>query len=78
IKENIFKKNLEDIFKSLEHNNFLTTLLKVSKDKEIRLDKNDKSIIPNNRIILKYLKMQFLNEIKKENDNDFEPKFLFN
>ena len=78
IKENIFKKNLEYIFKSLEHNNFLTTLLKVSKDNEIRLDKNDKSIIPNNRIILKYLKMQFLNEIKKENDNVYEPKFLFN
>jgi hypothetical protein len=78
IKENIFKTNLEYIFKSLEHNNFLTTLLKVSKDKEIRLDKNDKSSIPNNRIILKYLKMQFLNEIKKENDKVYEPKFLFN
>jgi len=48
-KGNIFKKNLQYIFKVLEHNNFLTTLMEVSNDKNIKLDKNDKS----NKNILK-------------------------
>ena len=73
IKENIFKKNLQYIFKVLERNNFLTTLMEVSNDKNIKLDKNDKS----NKNILKELKSKFISEIKVD-DVKYEPKFLFN
>ena len=78
IKENIFKKYLLYIFRVLEHNNFLTTLLELDKDKNCKLDKNDKSNKPNNKSIIKELKTVFLKEIKVDNDKKFEPKFLFN
>ena len=79
IKENIFKKYLEYIFKVLEHNNFLTTLIEISNDKISKLDKNDKTARNDkgNRIILKELKNKFLKDIKVENEEKYEPKFLF-
>ncbi len=80
IKENIFKKYLQYIFKVLEHNNFLTTLIEINNDKNSKLDKNDKSNKNDrsNKIILKELKSKFLKEIKVNNDVKYEPKFLFN
>ena len=79
IKENLFKKYLEYIFKVFEHNNFLTTLMEISKDKNIRLDKNDRNARNDrgNRIILRELKNKFLKRIKVENEEKYEPKFLF-
>ena len=79
IKENIFKKYLQYIFKVLEHNNFLTTLIEISNDKNSKLDKNDKSTKNDkgNRIIIKELKSKFLEQIKVD-DSRYEPKFLFN
>ena len=79
IKENIFKKSLLYIFKVLEDNNFLTTLIEISKDKNTKLDKNDKSARnEKNKIIIKDLKAKFLKEIKIENEDKYKPKFLFN
>jgi len=79
IKENIFKKNILYIFKVLEDNNFLTTLIEISRDKSIKLDKNDKSARNDrNKIIIKELKSKFLKEIKIDNNAKYEPKFLFN
>ena len=80
IKENIFKKYLQYILRVLEHNNFLTTLIEISNDKNSKLDKNEKSDKNDrsNKIILKELKSKFLKEIKVNNDVKYEPKFLFN
>ena len=80
IKDNIFKKYLQYIFKVLEHNNFLTTLMEISKDKNTKLDPNDRNARNDkcNKIILKELKNKFLKEIKIENPDIYEPKFLFN
>ena len=79
IKENIFKKYLQYIFKVLEHNNFLTTLIEINNDRNSKLDKNDKSAKNDrsNRIIIKELKSKFLEQIKVD-DSKYEPKFLFN
>ena len=64
----------------MEHNNFLTTLIEISNDKNSKLDKNEKSDKNDrsNKIILKELKSKFLKEIKVNNDVKYEPKFLFN
>ena len=43
-KEKIFNENLQKIFKILEHNNFITTLIELGKDKEIR-DRLSKDLI---------------------------------
>ena len=67
IKEKIFNHYLQYIFGVLEHNNFLTTLMEINKDKSINLDKN----------IIKILKSEFLKAIKVD-DEKYEPKFLFN
>ena len=72
IKENLFKKNLLFIFNVLEDNNFLTTLIEINKDRNIKLDKNDK-----NGIIINELKSKFLNEIKVDKGKIYKPKFLF-
>ena len=68
IKEKIFNENLQKIFKILEHNNFLTTLIELGKDKEIR-DRLSKDLI-------RELKNKTF-EIKVD-DQKYEPKFLFN
>ena len=68
IKEKIFNENLKKVFNILEHNNFLTTLIEIDKDKDIK-DKLGKDII-------KLLKDKCF-EIKVDNDK-LEPKFLFN
>jgi len=68
IKENIFKEYLQYIFRVLEHNNFLTTLMEISTDRNSKLDKDDKSIKnDNNKIIIKELKSKFLEIIKVDN-----------
>ena len=79
IKEKIFKKSLLYIFKVLEDNNFLTTLIEIGKDRNIKLDKNDKSARNDkNKYIIKDLKNKFLKEIKVDNEDKYKPKFLFN
>ena len=65
-KENIFKENLYSIFKVLEDNNILTTLIE-TKNKNCKLDNN----------IINELKKEALKLIKIEN-KIYEPKFLFN
>jgi len=78
IKENIFKKYLQYIFRVLEHNNILTTLMEISTDRYNKLDKDDKSIRNNsNKIIIKELKSKFLERIKVD-DVKYKAKFLFN
>ncbi len=79
IKEKIFKKSLLYIFKVLEDNNFLTTLIEISKDRNTKLDKIDNSVRNDkNKIIIKELKAVFLKEIKIDKDDKYKPKFLFN
>ena len=79
IKENIFKKSLLYIFKVLEDNNFLTTLIEIGKDRNTKLDKTDKSNKnEKNKNIIKELKTKFLKEIKVDNEDEYKPKFLFN
>jgi len=78
IKENIFTKYLLYIFRVLENNNFFTTLLELDKDSNCRLDKNDKSNRPNNKLIIKELKAILLKEIKVCINKIYKPKFLFN
>ena len=80
IKENIFKKYLLYIFKVLEDNNFLTTLMEISKDRNSKLDKNDKSSRNDkgNQNMLKGIKNKFLDELKVDNEKEYQPKFLFN
>ena len=68
MKEKIFNENLKKVFNILEHNNFLTTLIEIDEDKDIK-DKLGKDII-------KLLKDKCF-EIKVDNDK-LEPKFLFN
>jgi hypothetical protein len=70
IKENIFKKYLQYIFKALEKNNFLTTLIEISKDRNSNLDKDNKSI-ENYSIKIKELKRKVLEQIKVD-DAKFE------
>ena len=65
-KENIFKENLYSIFKVLEDNNILTTLIE-TKNKNCKLDNS----------IINELKKEALKLIKIEN-KIYEPKFLFN
>ena len=67
IKEQIFSKYLIYIFKVLEDNNFLTTLVEIKKDKNNRLDEK----------IIGLLKNKFLDSIKMDNLS-YEPKFIFN
>ena len=55
IKEQIFNKYLKYIFKVLEDNNILTTLLEIKKNKNNKLDEN----------IIEILRYNFLNEINK-------------
>lgn len=65
IKESIFKKYLLYISKVLEHNNFLIILIEISKNKNSKLDKDDKSIIHDrNSFIIKLLKSKFLKKNK--------------
>ena len=79
IKNKIFKKSLLYIFKVLEDNNFFTTLIEISKDRNTKLDKTDKSAKNDkNKNIIKELKTKFLKEIKVDNDDKYIPKFLFN
>ena len=79
IKENIFKKYLLYIFRLLEDNNFFTTLIEISKDRNVKLAINDNSARNDkNKIIIKELKTKFLKEIRVDNDKKYEPKFLFN
>ena len=79
IKEKIFKKSLLYIFKVLEDNNFLTTLIEIGKDRNTKLDKTDKSARNDkNKNIIKDLKAKFLKEIKVDNEDKYKPKFLFN
>ena len=68
IKVDKFKKYLVYIFKVLEHNNFLTTLIEINNDKNNKLDKN----------IIEKLKNRMLKGIKVDYDVKYEPKFLFN
>ena len=80
IKDNIFKRYLLYILKVLEDNNFLTTVIEIEKDKNIILDKGDKSKKDeenNNKNIIKELFAKVLKEIKI-NNNKYIPKFLFN
>ena len=78
IKENKFKKSLLYIFNVLEENNFLTTLIEISKDRNTKLDKDDKSARNDkNKLIIKELKDIFLKEIKVDKDDKYKPKFLF-
>ena len=67
IKEQIFNKYLLYIFKVLEDNNFLTTLVEIKKDKDNQLDDN----------LIDMLKNKFLESIKNDNKS-YEPKFVFN
>ena len=79
IKDKIFKKSLLYIFKVLEDNNFLTTLIEIGKDRNTKLDKNDKSARNDkNKNIIKDLKTKFLKEIKVDREDKYKPKFLFN
>ena len=78
IKEYIFKKYLEIIFNVLEDNNFLTTLMEISRDSFTKLDKTDKSgKNEKNIVIIKELKNKFLKEIKVNNEAKYVPKFLY-
>ena len=67
IKDQIFVKYLKHIFKVLEDNNILTTLLEIHK--------NNNSLLNNS--ILEQLKGHFLEIITMEKIK-YEPKFLFN
>ena len=79
IKEKIFKKSLFYIFRVLEDNNFLTTLIEISNDRNTKLDKNDKSARNDkNKMVIKELTAIFLKEIKVDKDDKYKPKFLFN
>ena len=78
IKENIFKKSLMFIFKVLEDNNFLTTLIEIGKDRNIKLDKNEFLKNDKNKNIIKELLTKFLKEIKVDDEGKYKPKFLFN
>ena len=68
IKEEIFIKNLKNIFKILEDNNILTTIIEIQKRK---YDLIDQSIVE--EIVMKYL-----DEKTEEKSNIFECKFLYN
>jgi len=78
IKENVFAKYLKLIFEVLEDNNFLTTLLEINNEGTCKLDKNDRGARANNTKIIKELQIKFLKEIKVENAQKYEPKFLSN
>ena len=67
IKEQIFNKYLLYIFKFLEDNNFLTTLVEIKRCRDESLDEE----------IINILKDKFLDIIKMDN-NLYEPKFIFN
>ena len=68
IKENIFNKYLEIIFKYLEDNNILSTLLTIKKEHYTYLNKNQVELI-----IKEYLK-----EINLDKNFIYKSKFLFN
>ena len=72
--ENIFMKYLNKILDALEDNNFLTTLLELSGEKNCKLGKNKDD---KNTQIIKNLETIFLKEIKVDNKK-YEPKFLPN
>ena len=67
IKEEIFSKYLEHIFKVLEDNNLLTTLKEIKNNNRDLLDEN----------IIKKIKDKSLEMIEMDNKN-YEPKFLSN
>ena len=67
IKEKIFSKYLMHIFKVLEYNNFLTTLVEIKNDNSNNLDED----------IITQLKGKFLDSISMDK-NFYETKFLFN
>ena len=72
IKDKIFKKSLLYIFKVLEDNNFLTTLIEISKDRNTKLDKNDKyTRNDKSKNIIKDLKTKFLKEIKVDREDKY-------
>ena len=66
IKDNIFNKNLEKIFTILEHYNFLTTLIEIDKDRDIKIDED----------IIKEIENKILSDVKIE-ESQLQPKFLF-
>ena len=65
IKDNIFNKNLEKIFIILEHYNFLTTLLEIDNDRDIKIDVD----------IIKEIENKILSDVKIE-ESQLQPKFL--
>ena len=74
IKEKIFSSYLLYIFKVLEDNNFLTTLIEIKKNRynEDNIGEHlDESIID-------LLKNKLLDSIKMDDNKLYEPKFLFN
>ena len=68
IKEEIFDKNLINIFKILEDNNILTTLIENKKREEGIMDIN----------LIKEIIKQYLNEKLSEENNVYKCKFLYN
>ena len=68
IKEEIFDKNLINIFKILEDNNILTTLIENKKREEGIMDIN----------LIKEIIKQYLNEKLSEENNIYKCKFLYN
>ena len=67
IKDNIFIKNLEKIFKKLEDNNILTTIFK--------LQKNNFEVI--NKDVVEDILFLYLDTFKIVKDENYKPKFLF-
>ena len=68
IKEKIFNKNLKNVFKILEDNNILTTLLEVKRRNYESIDKN----------IVEDIIMNYLDEIVFDQNYKYNCKFLFN
>ena len=72
IKDKIFKKSLLYIFKVLEDNNFLPTLMEIDMVRNTKLDKNDKyARNDKSKNIIKDLKTKFLKEIKVDREDKY-------
>ena len=68
IKEEIFGKYIKYIFKALEDNNILTTLIEIQNDKNNGIDGS----------IIKELIESLLESLSYDEQKDYSPKFLYN
>jgi hypothetical protein len=71
IKENIYHKYLNNVFKILEDNNMLTTILESKKNKYENINQDI-----NQELVGEILK-KYLDEITTEKRNNYKPKFLY-